>query len=156
MSINTDTEKNISSTVSDIFTKPSAQEPDYPQLDINNLDEILLQELEVISTELSVVNSTKRGQKVKKRLFVCSNDGEPNTKRRRTGSFTETDADIEFIWTSSDSAGRSWEYNGRVWYMKPLFALLVRSVWIATFVIMLIDLHDKSNCCMFDNLCTNI
>lgn len=107
MSINTDTEKNISSTVSDNFTKPSAQEPDYPQLDINNLDEFLLQELEVISTELSVVNSTKRGQKVKKRLFVCSNDGEPNTKRRRTGSFTETDTDIEFIWTSSDSAGRS-------------------------------------------------
>ncbi|XP_063425922.1 uncharacterized protein LOC134709702 [Mytilus trossulus] len=105
MSINA--EKNISLTIPDNFIKSSAKKPDYPQLDINRLDEFLLKELEVISTELSVINSTKRGQKVKKRLFVCSNDGESNTKRRRTESFTETDADIKCIWNWSDSAGRS-------------------------------------------------
>ncbi|CAC5378468.1 unnamed protein product [Mytilus coruscus] len=109
MSINTETQ--YSSTESYNFIKLSATEPDYPQLDINRLDEFLLQELEFISTELSVINATKRGQKVKKRLFVSSNDGEPNTKRRRTESFTDTETgdDIEFIWTSCDSARRSRE-----------------------------------------------
>ena len=86
-----------------LLSKTSEKCPSTPQLDIDLLDEFVLRELESISAELSDYNSTRRGQKVKKRLFSCSSDEEPTPKKRRVSSSSdsESDDDLQLAWTSA-------------------------------------------------------
>lgn len=89
----------------DLFYSPNPkkQQPTTPKLELCRLDEFVLQELDIISVELSFYNSTRRGQRVKRRLFSCSGDNdEPMPKKRCTInlSHSESDDDSEFTWSS--------------------------------------------------------
>ncbi|XP_063426888.1 uncharacterized protein LOC134710454 [Mytilus trossulus] len=105
LSLADDCNTGTNSLYDDLFYSPNSkkQQPTTPQLELTRLDEFVLQELDIISAELSVHNSTRRGQRVKRRLFSCSgDDDEPAPKKRCTInlSHSESDDDSEFTWSS--------------------------------------------------------